>query len=64
MVMNITNLWKLFRFGVKRDNYDKLIGIREILEQLDIDFLDNNFQLILGLLEMKYLSFIRYTLKR
>ena len=28
----ITNYWKLFCFGVKRDHYEKLIGIRELLE--------------------------------
>ena len=26
--MTITNCWKLFRYGVKRDHYEKLIGIR------------------------------------
>ena len=30
--MKITNFWKLFRYGVKRDHYDKFIGIRELLE--------------------------------
>ena len=34
MGMNITNCWKLFRYGVKRDHYDKLMGIREFLERL------------------------------
>ena len=34
MGMNINNLWKLFRYGVKRDHYEKFIGIRELLEQL------------------------------
>ena len=28
MVMNITICWKLFCYGIKRDYYDKLIGIR------------------------------------
>ena len=28
MGMTITNCWKLFRYGVKRDHYEKLIGIR------------------------------------
>ena len=28
MVTTITNCWKLFRYGVKRDRYDKLIVIR------------------------------------
>ena len=39
--MNITNFWKLFRYGVKRDHYDKLIGIREFLEQLAQDCFKN-----------------------
>ena len=29
MGMTITNSWQLFRYGVKIDHYDKLIGIRE-----------------------------------
>ena len=28
MGMKITHLWKMFRFGVKRDYYDKFISIR------------------------------------
>ena len=28
MGMTITNFWKLFYYGVKRDHYDKSIGIR------------------------------------
>ena len=28
MGMTITNCWKLFRYGVKREHYDKLIDIR------------------------------------
>ena len=32
MGMTITNYWKLFRYGVKRDHYDKLICIREFSE--------------------------------
>ena len=35
--MTITNFWKLFRCGVKRDHYEKFIGIREFLERLAID---------------------------
>ena len=34
MIMTITNFWKLFFSGVKRCHYDKLIGIRELLERL------------------------------
>ena len=29
-----THFWKLFRYVVNRDHYDKLICIREFLEQL------------------------------
>ena len=29
MGMTITNFWKLFFYGVKRDQYYKFIGIRE-----------------------------------
>ena len=28
MGINMTNFWKLFLYGIKRDHYDKLIGIR------------------------------------
>ena len=28
MGITITNFWKLFRYGVKRDHYEKFIGIR------------------------------------
>ena len=37
MGMTITNCWKLFRYGVKREHYDKLIGIREFSERLAQD---------------------------
>ena len=37
MVMTITNCWKLFRCGVKRDLYEKMIGIREFSERLAQD---------------------------
>ena len=30
MEMTINNCWKLFRYWVKRDHYEKLIGIREL----------------------------------
>ena len=43
MVMTITNFWKLFRYGVKRYYYEKLIGIREFLERLDQDLFRNPF---------------------
>ena len=32
MVMNMTNFWKLFSYGVQRDHYHKLIDIREFSE--------------------------------
>ena len=41
MGMTITNCWKLFRYVVKRDHYDKLIGIREFSEQLAQDCFNN-----------------------
>ena len=34
MGMAINRLWKLFRYGFKRDHYAKLIGIRELMERL------------------------------
>ena len=43
MGMVINNGWKLFCYGVKRDHYEKFIGIREFLERLDQDFFNNNF---------------------
>ena len=43
MGMTITNYWKLFCYGVKRDHYDKLIGIREFSERLAQDCFNNNF---------------------
>ena len=41
--MTITNFWKLFRYGVKRDHHDKFIGIREFSEQIAVDWFNNNF---------------------
>ena len=43
MVITITNCWKLFRYGVKRDHYDKLIGIIESSERLAQDCFNNKF---------------------
>ena len=43
MGMTITNCWKLFRCGVKRERYDKLIGIREFSERLAQDCFNNHF---------------------
>ena len=42
MVMTITNCWKLFCYGVKREHYDKMIGIREFSERLAQDCFNNN----------------------
>ena len=43
MGMTITNCWKLFLYGVKREHYDKLIGIREFSERIAQDCYNNNF---------------------
>ena len=43
MGMNITNCWKLFRYGVKRYHHEKLIGIREFLERPAQDCFNNPF---------------------
>ena len=43
MGININNCWELFHCGVKRDYYDKLIGIRELSEQLSQDCFNNTF---------------------
>ena len=48
MEIAITNLWKLFHYGIKRDDYEKLIGIREFSERLSLDCFKNIFQIILG----------------
>ena len=41
--MIIKNIWKLFRYRVKRDHDYKFIGIRELLELLSLDFFNNSF---------------------
>ena len=43
MGMTINNCWELFCYGVKRDHYDKLIGIREFSERLAQDCFNNQF---------------------
>ena len=43
MGITITNFWKLFSYGVKRNHYEKLIGIREFLERISLDWLNNPF---------------------
>ena len=44
----MTTYWKLFGYGVKRDHYDKLIGIREFLEPLTLDLFNNTFPTYTG----------------
>ena len=51
MGMTITNCWKLFSYVLKRDHYDKLIGIREFLERLSHDCFNNNFSYDRGIPE-------------
>ena len=43
MGMTMNNCWKLFRYGVKRDHCEKLIGIRELSECLAQDCFNNTF---------------------
>ena len=43
MGMTITIFWKLFFYGIKRDHYDKFIGIREFLERIAMDCVSNPF---------------------
>ena len=43
MGMAITNLWKLFHYGVNRYKYKYIIGIRELLERLALDCFNNSF---------------------
>ena len=43
MGTTINKLLQLCCYGVKRDHYDKLIGIREFLEQLALDLFNNPF---------------------
>ena len=41
--MKITNFWKLFCYGVKRDHYDKFISIREFSDLIYVDCFSDNF---------------------
>ena len=50
MGMTITNCWKLFHYGIKRENYYKFIGIRYFLELLAMDFFSNTFTTDTGML--------------
>ena len=48
MGINITNFWKLFCYGVKRDHYENFISIRELSQQLSQDFFKNDFSPYVG----------------
>ena len=48
--MTIINCWKIFCYGVKRYHYEKLIGIRELLERLALDLFNNTFSIDTGTL--------------
>ena len=48
MGMTINNFWKLFRYGVNRYHYDKLIGIREFSDQLSQYCFNNNVSTDIG----------------
>ena len=48
MGITIINCWKLFRYGVKRYHYDKLVGIRELLERISQDFFNNKLSSDIG----------------
>ena len=43
METTINNSWKLFCYRVKIYNYEKKIGIKELLERLALDCFNNNF---------------------
>ena len=48
MGMTITNFWKLFCYGVKRDHHENFIGIRELSELLTLDCFSNTFLINAG----------------
>ena len=43
MKITITNLCKLLCYGVQRDHYENIIGIRYLLELISIDCFNNRF---------------------
>ena len=43
MKITITNLCKLFLYGVQRDHYENIIGIRDFLELIALDCFNNSF---------------------
>ena len=53
MGITITNCWKLFRYGVKIEHYEKWIGIRELSERLAQDIFNNPFSPYSGTPEKK-----------
>ena len=48
MGITIENFWKIFHYGVNIEHYDRCIGIKESLEQLDLDFFNNIFPTDIG----------------
>ena len=57
MGVTITNCWKLFCYGMKREHYDKLIRIRDFLELIDMDCFSNQLTTDTGNLE-KYILYL------
>ena len=41
--MDINSFYKIFFYGIKRYHYEKLIGMRELLELLALDCFNNHF---------------------
>ena len=48
MYITITDLCKIFCYGVQSDHYDKLIGIRDFLELIALDCFINTFPTYTG----------------
>ena len=61
---NITNIWKIFCYVVKRYQYENIIGMRELLELLDIDCFKNTFATDTGAPKKVYLSLMRSMMER
>ena len=51
MGATITNCLKLFRYGVKREHYGNLIGIREFSEKIAVDCFNNTLTRDTGMME-------------
>ena len=43
MGMKISDCWKLFCYGIKREHHEKFIGIREFSERIAIYYFSNEF---------------------